>query len=300
VEQQTPQPQGVPVSTPPPGWDEPSPPEPAPAPSPDPGRTHRWRRPIWLGAATAGALAAILIISLRGGDAGVTPLSPVAAAAEQTAATPGGRVSGTGAISVDGRSLTMLFSGEFTADERRSSMRIDFASSVAPPGALDQLSPMLIVGEGSTVYMTAPIFSSQLPEGKTWMKIDYSGFAGAAAQQSSVDAQAMLDQLRSANPDVSEVGSERVRGVVTTRYAATIESDDAEFSSVGVWIDRRGYVRRETMTVPFNIVGGPSARMAMQMDFYDFGIEPQIGIPAEGESFDATELALQQLEATPE
>jgi hypothetical protein len=293
--EQTPQPQGVPVSAPPPGWDEPTGPPPTPAPPADGGRRRRWRRLIWLGAATTGALGATLITSLRGGDAANTPLSPVAAAAEQTAATPGGRVSGSGAISVDGRSLTMLFSGEFTADEQRSSMRMDFASSAAPPGALDQLSPMLIVGEGSTVYMSAPIFSGQLPDGKTWMKIDYSDFAGA--QQSSIDAQAMLDQLRSVSPEVSEVGSERVRGVATTRYAATIESDDAGFSNVGVWIDRRGYVRRMTMTVPFNIVGGPAAQMAMQMDFYDFGIDPQISMPAEGDTFDATELALQQLDA---
>jgi hypothetical protein len=241
-------------------------------------------------------LAAILITSLRGGDAGNTPLSPIAAAAERTAQAPGARVSGTGSISVAGQSLTLRFSGAYDGQNDRSSMLMEFASSAAPPAALAQISPMTAVGDGTTVYLTAPMFSGQLPEGKSWMKIDYAEFAGSAEQRAGTDAKAMLEQLDSVSPNARSVGRERLRGVVTTHYVATI--DLAQSSQVEVWIDREGYVRRIAMTAPFSIPGGPATQMAIEMDFYDFGIDPAIALPGESETFDATGLARQQLEAS--
>ena len=68
--------------------------------------------------------------------------------------------------------------------------------------------------------------------------------------------------------------------------------------SVEVWIDRAGLVRRTAMTVPFELMGGPGASMSMTMDFFNFGIEPEIEIPADEAVFDATELGKEVLEAT--
>ncbi len=286
-------------SAPPPGWADPLPAaQPAAQPAAaEAGVAQRWRRLIWLGAALAGVLAAIVITSLRGGDAGVTPLSPIAAAAERTAAVTGANVAGTGALSVDGRTMTMQFSGQLNGHTNRSTMRMDFVSAAAPAGALAQLSPMLIVGDGTSAYVSAPIFANQLPGGESWMKIDYGALDVEQAQDEGVpNAKEMLDQLQEIGSDVAIVGREQVRGVATTHYTAALEKD-GQTSTVGVWVDRRNYVRRVAMTVPFNVVGGPNAQMAMQMDFYDFGIEPRIDLPAEGDVFDATELVHDELES---
>lgn len=276
------------------------------------------RRPLlWVGAATVVVLAAFALISLRGGEdgSGGGPFSPVAEAAARTAEVPGARVAGSGTFSGGAVTMNTQFTGEFSGVTERSTMRMDVQTNVASPAAA-QLSPLLAVQDGLTMYMSAPIFAGQLPDGKSWMKIDLSEVVSEPVEQSATDARAMLAQLEAAG-EVTALGPERVRGVPTTRYSATIDSaaqaaqareqgDDlvAEMleqnpgiSTSEVWIDRRGYVRRVATTVPFEVVGGPGAEMAMTMDFFDFGIEPQIDLPPEDATFDATELAIEGMEA---
>ena len=120
----------------------------------------------------------------------------------------------------------------------------------------------------------------------------------------------MLQQLQSVGPGAQVVGTERVRGVRTTRYSGTIDTqleadelrdagnDEAaalvEASgspTVDVWVDRRHLVRRMSMTLPVGIPGQPPAQMAMTFDVYDFGAAPAIDLPPSGEVFDATELS---------
>jgi hypothetical protein len=42
--------------------------------------------------------------------------------------------------------------------------------------------------------------------------------------------------------------------------------------------------------VPYNDVGGSGAQMAMTIDFFDYGVEPDIEPPSDDETFDATEM----------
>jgi hypothetical protein len=131
-----------------------------------------------------------------------------------------------------------------------------------------------------------------------------------------MDARAVLGQLKMVSDDARVVGTEQVRGVTTTHYTATIDPElqaeqlreagqelGAEVierqggaASVGVWVDRDGLVRRTTMTIPFGLVGGPGAQMSMTMDFFGFGATPEIEVPPEEATFDATELGQQLLE----
>jgi hypothetical protein len=154
------------------------------------------------------------------------------------------------------------------------------------------------------------------------MKIDLGELTSTdaeAANMGSTDARAMLEQLRAVSADARRVGSERVRGIATTHYAATIdpelaaqqardagnelgaqviESQDGA-ATADVWIgDKDGYVRRISQTVPFNLVGGEGSQLTMTMDFFDFGITPDIALPPEDQVFDATELTRQSLEST--
>lgn len=62
--------------------------------------------------------------------------------------------------------------------------------------------------------------------------------------------------------------------------------------TVEAWIDDKDLVRRMTLvqSTP-QIEGDGITTMKVRMDFFDFGIEPVIEIPASDEVFDATSLA---------
>ena len=50
--------------------------------------------------------------------------------------------------------------------------------------------------------------------------------------------------------------------------------------------------------MPFELTGGPGATMSMTMDFFGFGIEPEIEVPDDDAAFDVTELSKDALETT--
>jgi hypothetical protein len=55
------------------------------------------------------------------------------------------------------------------------------------------------------------------------------------------------------------------------------------------------------MEVPFSLGTAPAgSAMTMTTELYDFGIEPNIELPSDSESFDATEIARQQLDTLAE
>jgi hypothetical protein len=285
----------------------------APAPAPAPPRRAGGptiRAPFVLAACgLLIAAVALLLFVLPGGSGGGGPLSPIAEAAEHTASVPGARFSGTGSGSFGGGSLQMQFDGAFNGQTGRSQMQMQMQATGPQPIS----TSISAVQDGSVVYMNSPLFAGQLPNGASWMKLDFSGLAGAAALSAQstgdLDARQMLQQLQSVAPGAQVVGTERVRGVRTTRYSGTIDpqleadelrdagNDEAaalvEASgspTVDVWVDRRHLVRRMSMTIPVGIPGQPPAQMAMTFDVYDFGAAPAIDLPPSGDVYDATEL----------
>jgi hypothetical protein len=160
----------------------------------------------------------------------------------------------------------------------------------------------------------------QLPGGAQWMKLDLSEQVGG--QMQSPDPREQLKMLRSSE-DFEEVGTERVRGVQTTHYKATVDQSDeverlrdegedaaADFMEqvieandgvdtvdVEAWVARDKTIRRMKMEIPFSLgtaLAGSS--MLMTMELYDFGIEPDIELPSDDDVFDATEIAREGIE----
>jgi hypothetical protein len=277
-------------------------------------------RLLAIGAIAVGlAVAALLALGLRDGSSGGTPLSPIAEAAERTSELARGRFAGTGRATGSGLDMTMSFSG--TYDEGRSQLRMDFQTPAAPQVAA-MMNPLTAVQDGLTMYMSSPVFSGQLPDGASWLKMDLSEFvaepSGGPSSFGSVDARAVLGQLEKVSGDARIVGKERVRGVICTRYGATIDPQlqaeqlrdagndlaaelierQAGGSSVDVWVDRKGLVRRTAMAVPFALPGGPAGQMSMTIDLFGFGAVPEIEVPPEDATFDATELGREMLEET--
>ena len=286
--------------------------------APAPGPTGGLGRAVAIAAVVVGlAVAAILALGLRDGSGDGTPFSPIAEAAETTAGQSGARFSGTGHARSSGFEMSMRFKGAFNGETDRSTMRMQTSTPAAPQVA-EMMNPFVGVTAGSTMYMSSPAFTGELPDGKTWMKLDMSGFGGdgdVSTKTGSIDGRAVLAQLEMVSDDARTVATEKVRGVPTTHYAATLDPElraeqlreagsdlgaqvvesQGGAATIDVWVDHHGLVRRTATTIPFGLIAGPGATMSMTIDFYGFGAAPEIDVPADEQAFDATDLAREGL-----
>ena len=137
------------------------------------------------------------------------------------------------------------------------------------------------VEDGTTMYMQSPLFTSQLPGGKTWMKIDLQK-AGSklGLDYSSLMSQnpaSALDRLKAAG-SVKSLGTETIDGVQTTHYQVTnldisklpqggkiLSLAHPKYGPIDVWTGNNdGYVYRESIPMSYS-VAGQSASMSMQI-----------------------------------
>lgn len=282
------------------------------------------RRRTWI---IGGLLALLLVavgafLALDGGDDGSLPgLTPLAQAAERTAEYPGARMALEGGLEVpgSGAGLTMTGEGEYNGKTGLSHITIG-AEAPELPGGRFEVEQVAEQRPGTAVmYMRSESFG-QLPGGAEWMKIDLSDQVAASAQ--SFDPRDQLKMLRSSE-DFERLGRERVRGVPTTHYRATVDqgdeierlrdegedaaadllekvieiNDGVDTVDVEAWVARDKTIRRLKMKVPFSLGTAPAGTsMLMTMELYDFGIEPHIELPSESDVFDATEIAREGLD----
>jgi hypothetical protein len=279
-----------------------------------------------------GGLVALLLLAggafllLGDGDDGGLSLTPLAQAAERTAEYPGARMTIEGRLEVPGSGAVLTMEGEGEYNGKTGLSRITVGSDLPPeaaaqvPGGRFEIEQVAETRPGTVVmYMRSPAFG-RLPGGAEWMKLDLSEQVGG--QMQSLDPRDQLKMLRSSE-DFEELGSERVRGVPTTRYKATVDQgdeverlrDEGEDSAadylekiieandgvdtVGVeaWVARDKTIRRLKMKVPFSLGTSPAGTsMLMTLELYDFGIEPDIELPSESDVFDATEIAREELD----
>jgi hypothetical protein len=65
---------------------------------------------------------------------------------------------------------------------------------------------------------------------------------------------------------------------------------------VEAWVDSDGLIRRmRVVTTQPQVEGEGGATMDMRVEFFDFGINPQIDLPDSDEVFDATAMAEEEL-----
>jgi hypothetical protein len=165
---------------------------------------------------------------------------------------------------------------------------------------------MQAVLTGTRIYLTSDLFHGQLPEGKTWLSLDF-GKAGKALgiDMSAMGAQApssTLAQLR-ASGKVTTVGHATIGGVATTHYSAVVDLDrlakvsnvlhvDVSYAPIDVWVDAKGLVRKLHMSY---IQGAhdtlPETVTDMTMTLSRYGEDVSVRAPAAYETFDATDLA---------
>jgi hypothetical protein len=182
---------------------------------------------------------------------------------------------------------------------------------------------------GNTIYMRMPEeFRAQMPEAKPWIEMDLDAMyeqqygANPAQMQGGAmgDPTRQLEYLRGVSDSVEKVGTEKVRGVQTTRYEATVDlrkevaGQDAEVREVQeelikqlgtsklpieVWIDDQNRVRRYAMDMKVPIPDNASApgmpkdgkvQTSIVAEYYDFGTPVEVQAPPEDQTMDGSKM----------
>jgi hypothetical protein len=223
--------------------------------------------------------------------------------------------------------IVMTGGGVEDAKNRRGQLSFDMSALASVPGAgalCQNGCEMTVVSDGNTVYMHSPLFASGLG-GREWMKLDLERFGSAmgiplgGSGMSTQSASEQLRMLRAVSGDVSDEGREQVRGAETTHYSLKVDlrrtvdlmpevqreaarkgierlielSGQSEIP-MEVWIDDQQRVRRMELDQRMK-QAGIEVGVHMTMEYVRFGVPVDIDLPSEDDVFDATGLALQQL-----
>lgn len=267
--------------------------------------------------AALAAAGAIAVLSTGCGSTSAT-LDPVAQAAEVTSASGGVHMRMSMHLMIPGLTSPVSATGQgfFNYKTHEGKLALEMtglpssATSVLGSGAL-QVEELI---KSTSIYVGSPVFASHLPGGARWMKVDLSKIGGIDIQSltsgESNPAQ-FLEYLRAHGGSVTQVGSESLGGVHTTRYHGTIdlnkvaenlpESERAAakasiqqltaetgLSSIpfDVWVDDQHRVRRIEMNISVN-VAGQNAGMVLKIDLSKYGPTPAVTAPADSEVFSA-------------
>ena len=256
----------------------------------------------------AGAVALIVavvvaFVLLGSTDSQVT--DPVAQAATLSSSTAGYRLSLRMTLTSTALSEpAVTISGNAVIDVRDRAASMSF--TIASPQLAGQLGSggtrIGMILDGGDMYMRfPPALSSRLPSlaGKQWIKFDLGklkGVPGVSSLESNptmTDPSQLLQYLRAASAGVSNLGKQRVDGVETTHYRATVKLDSlaslehatAERSLIeqlqqrtglsefpmDVWIDSHRLVRRILMSLPIRLGNGPTIEESAVADITGYG-----------------------------
>jgi hypothetical protein len=240
------------------------------------------------------------------GGGGSLSADPIAAAASKTRAQGSERftVSMTGQ-SASGETISMLGRG-VSNNEGSSRMGIDAS------GDGRKIHFDAVTTEDYVLYMKSDVFASELPSGKSWVKLDFGKLSkkagldlGSLDDTQQGNATSALEALRGAG-ETTKVGRETVAGVPTTHYHAVVDLDKAADEASGkaretlrklvdeldtkempidVWVDRKGLVRRIDYEQKQD-------KVTMKLSFVFTGFGPTVAIepPPSDEVVDAIDL----------
>lgn len=248
-----------------------------------------------------------------GGDGAGGPLNAIAEAAVKTQQEGGGRAAVRALITKSGHSKPVILTGQVIYTD--SGLARGTTSASDPESG--KTIKIEAVQDGTKAYMRSSAFGT-LPDGKEWMGIDYSlGDDLDTSVPASGDVMGELALLERATGGVEKVGTEDVRGVPTTRYrgetsvaedvkrlremggeeTATLVEKEGSPLQVEAWIDAHGLIRRMRIVQSKSEAEGKEpTTVDMRIEFYDFGIEPEIDVPDSSEVFDTTSLVQEQLQ----
>jgi hypothetical protein len=305
----------------------------------------RFRRSVAL-------LAAVGLVAVAGGCGGAeTTLGGKPLTAEQLAQSASASVAQQSSrfafdfdLTAPGAPGPFDFSGEGAFDPKaeRATMTVDFSSLAqllgGLTGGLGGLTPgqgapdfsdpeawkIDLIVDGKTAYMRFPAFASELPEGKTWVKLDTKdglkttqglGLSGLD-DFTNGDPRELLDVLESVSGEVETVGTEELRGTPTTHYRATVDLTeldrftpksggqdlgdmiDKALEQTGlsempfdVWLDDEGLIRKVAANLSIEPPGqSEKAEAGLSFELFDYGLEVDVTPPPADQVADASVL----------
>ncbi|MBW8801338.1 MAG: LppX_LprAFG lipoprotein [Streptomyces sp.] len=239
-----------------------------------------------------------------------SPAQVVQATNKKTTQAKSARVKLATTVAAGGDSETITGSGVLDLQDGTSRMRL---------GQGGQQLEQRIVNQ--VLYQKPPAASGQLPEGKSWMKVDLkrlnrSQGTGGPAMSDPANSFAYTKSL--SEKDVRKVGDETVNGVSTTHYRVDLdlsklaEGDSAQERKlraqlgddvpVDLWIDEDGLTRRQQIRMTVKDTAqtggtGTSARQAQAkvvMDFSGFGTQVDVTAPPAADTVDMTDQVSRQ------
>jgi hypothetical protein len=248
----------------------------------------------------AGVLSLLLILvvanSLINGSGGGNPFNPVAAAAEHAEDVPGARFSLYVVYSSPAttRSIAAGGSGVFNTETERSRLTLDLDGPATGSIHLVQIT------DGDSEYTGGDTVAAELPPGKQWVRTE----KGSAQEgETPLDTDDSLKMLSSSG-EVKLIGHESIDGKTTKHYRGEIslvdfveylrehgkdevadayervESVAPTQISAECWVDGKNLLRRLRIVMPMpGKVGQPPLTVDMRMDFFAYGVHPDIQVP---------------------
>ena len=266
-----------------------------------------------VGALVLAAGGALLVTGCGASHAISQALDPVARAAEVTAKVPGYRMLATVEINTGATTAHGTMSGIF--DRRARTGAITTAETVG--GHSVRITEKF---SGLTFYMSSSGLpgATKLAGGRPWLRFDVGpelsamGLGGLPTE--GTDPSQFVDYLRGEGGHAQRVGSETVGGVPTTHYHVTVDLDryaqlvpaagrarakqsvarlestiGAHTIPMDAWIDARHLVRRIRMSFS-ECVQTHHLHLAMTMNLFGYGAEPQVTMPSASQTRDLTPL----------
>jgi hypothetical protein len=228
-------------------------------------------------------LVAPLVLAACGGGssssapATIDPVAYVKHSAQKTADTPSEHMTMTAHMNVGPMSMTMSGSGDYANTTHSGSFT--FGASL-----LAQSFKITEVLAGTSIYMTSPLMTKDLPAGKTWVKLD---LAKAAKAAHGVD----ISSLMSRTPTQALQQLEAAGTVTQVGQGAKLAAiGQIKYGPIDVWIGNADrYVYRETMSFSVK-ASGQSTSMTMRSDYSKFGEKVSVTVPLASETTDASAL----------
>jgi hypothetical protein len=206
------------------------------------------------------------------------------------------------------RPITMTGSGVENPRKRSGRFTLDMSHLAdASNGQIPAGAKMEEIVAYPVIYMRSPLLNQAVPDGK-WAKLDLQ----ASGKEMGIDFNSLMQNdptqtlrsLRVSGENVKRVGPERIRGVQTTHYTATmnlrkganlfppgpkrdaarksidrlIQLSGEDSYPVAVWIDSHKLVRRMSMSMNMK-VQGQQMKMDMSFDLFNFGPKPAVKPP---------------------
>jgi hypothetical protein len=228
-----------------------------------------------------------------GQPSNMTPVAYVKSSAAKTAQTPSEHVALKGSLTVGGTLVTVDGTGDFDNAQQLGSMHADFSAG-GLSGTLDE------VLDGTTIYLQSPLLTSNLPKGKTWLKLDLQKAAPKGVDLSALTTQSptkLLSQLQALG-NVTKVGDETINGTATTHYRAKLDVSklpkvaalaNATYAPLDIWIGKDdGYVHRIHTAYTIKVANASAQSIALTVDFSDFGKSVSVSVPPASAAADGT------------